>query len=134
MLHIVDFSEIPVKICSGDFMDCNLSELGSRIAARRKHMKISQHLLAEKVGISNNHMSNIERGREKPSFDVLVNLCNELKVTPDFLLMGSMHPSNIPQNVIDSLELCSEEDIKLLEIIVHHMVLRRECKWNRDNF
>ena len=97
-------------------------------------MGISQNLLAEKVGISNNHMSNIERGREKPSFDVLVNLCNELKVTPDYLLMGSMHPQGVPKNIVDSLSLCTKEDIALLGSIVEHMVQRREIDWNNDNF
>lgn len=128
------FGEFPVKIRSGDVMEGNLMEMGNRITTRRRHLGISQNLLAEKIGISNNHMSNIERGREKPSLDVLINLCNELKVTPDYLLMGSMHPQGVPQNLVDSLSLCTDEDIALLETIVSHMVLRQETKWNNDNF
>lgn len=108
--------------------------MGNRIAARRKHLGINQNQLAEKVDISKNHLSNIECGREKPSFEVLVGLCNELRVTPDYLLMGSMHPHGVPQNLVDSLSLCTDEDIALLETIVRHMVLRHEKKWNNDNF
>lgn len=93
-------------------------------------MGISQNFLAEKVDISRNHLSNIERGREKPSFDVLINLCNILRVTPDYLLMGTMHSHGVPQNLIDSLA----QDIALLEDIVHHMVIRQESDWNNDNF
>lgn len=115
-------------------MECNLVEMGSRIAARRRRLGISQNLLAEKVDISRNHLSNIERGREKPSFDVLINLCNILRVTPGYLLMGTMHSHGVPQNLIDSLALCTAEDIALLEDIVHHMVLRQESNWNNDNF
>lgn len=115
-------------------MEGNLLEMGNRIATRRRHLGISQNLLAEKIGISNNHMSNIERGREKPSFDVLISLCNALRVTPDYLLMGSMHPQGVPQNLVDSLSLCTKEDITLLEDIVRHMVIRQETKWNDDNF
>lgn len=115
-------------------MEVSLIEMGNRIAARRRHLKISQSQLAEKIDISNKHLSNIERGREKPSFEVLVGLCNELRVTPDYLLMGSMHPRGVPQNLVDSLSLCTDEDITLLETIVHHMVLRHEKKWNNDNF
>lgn len=62
----------PVKIHLGDVMEGNLMEMGNRITTRRRHLGISQNVLAEKIGISNNHMSNIERGREKPSFDVLI--------------------------------------------------------------
>lgn len=79
-------------------------------------------------------MSNFERGREKPSFDVLIGLCNALRVTPDYLLMGSMHPQGVPQNLVDSLSLCTDEDIALFETIVSHTVLRQETKWNNDNF
>lgn len=104
-------------------MECNLVEMGSRIAARRRRLGISQNFLAEKVDISRNHLSNIERGREKPSFDVLINLCNILRVTPDYLLMGTMHSHGVPQNLIDSLALCTAEDIALLEDIVHHMLI-----------
>lgn len=115
-------------------MEIGLFEMGNRIAARRKNLKISQNELAEKVDISSKHMSNIERGRERPSFEVFIGLCNALRVTPDYLLMGSMHPRGAPQNLIDSLSLCTEEDIALLETIVRQMVLRQEEKWNGDNF
>ena len=113
-------------------MDSNLVEMGNRISTRRRHLGINQNTLAEKIDISKNHLSNIECGREKPSFDVLINLCNELRVTPDYLLMGSMYPQGVPQNVIDSLSLCSADDIALLEAIVHHMVIRREDRCRQD--
>lgn len=115
-------------------MESNIVEMGKRIAARRQSLGLSQNVLAEKIDISTNHLSNIERGREKPSFDVLVGLCNTLRVTPDYLLMGSMHPQGVPQNLIDGLALCTAEDIALMETLVHHMVLRQGVKWNNDNF
>lgn len=115
-------------------MEISLIEMGNRIATRRKHMGIKQSQLAEKINITSKHLSNIECGRERPSFEVLICLCNELKVTPDYLLMGSMHPQGIPQNLIDSLSLCTKEDIALVEDIIRHMVLRQEKKWNDDNF
>lgn len=65
---------------------------------------------------------------------MLIDLCNILCVTPDYLLMGTMHSHGVPQNLIDSLALCTDEDIALLEDIVHHMVLRQERNWNNDNF
>lgn len=95
---------------------------------------MSQNTLADMIGISNNHMSNIERGRESPSLDVLISICNALQVTPDYLFMGTLHPRGVPQNLIDSLSLCSNEDILLLEQIVYHMVERRADKWNGDNY
>ena len=69
--------------------------LGNRIRLRRKELGLSQSKLAESLDISNNHMSAIENGREKPSLDKFINLCDLLKTTPDFLLLGITHPNNI---------------------------------------
>ncbi|WP_368384444.1 helix-turn-helix domain-containing protein [[Clostridium] symbiosum] len=76
--------------------------MGNRIKIRRKELRIKQAELAEKLNISNNHMSSIENGRQKPSLDIFIRICDLLNVTPDYLLLGSMHAYNIPQDIIDS--------------------------------
>lgn len=115
-------------------MELNYTGLGQRIAQRRIQMGLKQNVLAESIGISNNYLSSIERGKEKPSLEIIVNICNALQVTPDYLLMGNMYSNNIPQNVTDGLRLCSEEDLSHLSVIMQHMVERRGAKWNNDNF
>ena len=47
-------------------------KLGNRIRLRRKELGLSQSKLAELLDISNNHMSAIENGREKPSMDKFI--------------------------------------------------------------
>ena len=76
--------------------------MGNRIKIRRKELRIKQAELAERLNISNNHMSSIENGRQKPSLDIFIRICDLLNVTPDYLLLGSMHAYNIPQDIIDS--------------------------------
>ena len=76
-------------------------------------------------------MSSIENGREKPSIDVLLLLCDELNTTPDYLLLGSIHPNNIPQNIIDSLRLCCEDDIELARQFIELLVTRNTIKKNK---
>lgn len=109
-------------------------EIGRRIAERRKQQKISQQALAEILGISNNHLSGLERGKAGLSLEVLVGICNALKVTPDFLLMGSMHSGNLPKNICGNLELCSDKDLELFYKISCLMVDRNNEQWNADNF
>ena len=87
--------------------------MGNRIKIRRKELRIKQAELAERLNISNNHMSSIENGRQKPSLDIFIQICNLLNVTPDYLLLGSMHAYNIPQDIIDKLRLCNQSDIEL---------------------
>lgn len=109
-------------------------EMGNRIKLRRKELRIKQSELAEKLDISNNHISSIENGREKPSLEILLGICEELKVTPDFLLLGNMHANNIPQDIIDGLRLCNEEDIEFMRKIVEIMINRNQNNWNEKNF
>lgn len=97
-------------------------------------MGFKQNTLAERLGLSNNYLSSIERGKEKPSLEVIVSICIELQVTPDYLLMGNMYSNNVPQNIADGLRLCTKEDLTLLSIMVEHLVERQSQKWNNDNF
>lgn len=115
-------------------MELNYTGIGQRIAKSRLQMGLKQNILAERLDISNNYLSSIERGKEKPSLEVIVNICNVLQVTPDYLLMGNMYSNNVPQNIADGLRLCSKEDLSLLSVIMQHMIERQGRKWNNDNF
>ncbi len=108
--------------------------MGNRIKSRRKELRIKQNELAESLGISNNHISSIENGREKPSLDMFLKICEELKVTPDYLLLGNVHANNIPQNITEALLLCSDEDIELVSQFIELLVHRNKNTWNNKNF
>lgn len=63
-------------------------ELGYNIAYYRKHAKLTQEQLAEKVGISRQHMGAIEAPNlcRPISLDLLFNLASALEVEPYKLL------------------------------------------------
>ena len=115
-------------------MEFDYSGLGSRIASRRKQMDMKQNILAEQIGISNNYLSGIERGKENPSLDILIKLCNALEVTPDYLLLGSMRSNNIPQNITEGLRLCSKEDVEMVYELIQILIKRNGKRWSKDNF
>lgn len=106
--------------------------MGKRIQLRRKELGFTQNRLAELLEISNNHLSAIENGREKPSLEKFIALCDLLRTTPDFLLLGTLHSGSIPQNISDNLQLCSSEDIKLIGQIIELMVARNQNAWNMN--
>lgn len=132
-----DYFFSPVKIGQKErlyLIEQYYIEMGRRIKLRRKELNISQTKLAELIDVSNNHMSNIENAKTKPSMDNFIKLCEILKVTPDYLLLGSIYSNNISKNIHDKLLLCSEEDVKLADRIIELLVNRNHTKWNRDNF
>lgn len=114
-------------------MKQQLIDMGNRIKNRRKELNIKQSELAEQIGISNNHMSTIECGTGKPSIDAFLNICDILKVTPDYLLLRSMHADNVSQNIIDKLRLCNDDDLWVIEQLVEAMVRKNSYDWNERN-
>ena len=50
------------------------------IRDRREELGLSQKELAEKSGITQSFLCDIEQGRSKPSIDVAIKLANVLKV------------------------------------------------------
>lgn len=55
--------------------------IGNRVKSLRSTRKMTQALLAEKIGVSTEAVSNIERGINYPSFDTLVRIAVALDCT-----------------------------------------------------
>jgi transcriptional regulator with XRE-family HTH domain len=62
------------------------ARLGARLRARREGLGWSQAELAEKIDISANYVSVLERGLKLPTLDTLVTLAQALSVPPSELL------------------------------------------------
>ena len=107
-------------------MHINLNAMGTRMKRRRKELKMSQAELAEKVNVSNNHISSIETGKQIPSLTTFVKICEQLDTTPDFLLLGSLHTDNLPKNIYVSLAIWNKKDLPLIQFIVENLVSKRE--------
>lgn len=103
-------------------MELDLIQLGKRIKKRRKKLNLKQNELAEKLDISNNHISAIETGKQCPSLKLLIEICQELQTTPDFLLLGCMRSNNVPQELLASLRLCSEKDIQIIKTLTELLI------------
>lgn len=62
--------------------------IGSRIKERRLALKLTQHNLAQALGLTPQHISVIEQDKRIPSLSSLVKLAQELGVTVDYLATG----------------------------------------------
>ena len=106
-------------------MDLDYNAFGKRIAERRKQLHIKQRELADRLEISNNHLSGIETGRERFSIEILLRICAALDATPDFFLVGNTHLGDAPQGIIEALRLCSEEEIDVIRHLTHYFIERK---------
>lgn len=65
--------------------DAHRVALGEFIATQRRAAEMSLRQLAERAGISNPYVSQIERGLRKPSAEVLQQIANALSVSAETL-------------------------------------------------
>ncbi|MBQ7087638.1 MAG: helix-turn-helix transcriptional regulator [Clostridia bacterium] len=92
-------------------------KLGKRIKKARIDKNMTQAQLAEKLELSNNYISSIERGNAIPSLETFIAICNALEVTSDMLLTDSVYKSNefIKESIALKLERCSKKNIRIIE-------------------
>src|SRR4051812_43691176 len=70
-------------------------DIGTFIRTQREAAQVSVRQLAEKAGVSNPYLSQIERGLRKPSADVLHQIAKALRVSAEVLYVraGILEPS-----------------------------------------
>ena len=79
-----------------------LANLGSRVALIRKQTGKNQIEFAEHLGVSQSAFKNYERGASEPSVSLIVRLCEEFKVSADWLVLG--HGAESPKALYAELE------------------------------
>lgn len=71
-------------------MELDYSEIGKRIARRRKELGLRQVQVCERAGINDKYLSCIERATSIPSLEVIMKLALALDTTPDEFLTGTI--------------------------------------------
>ena len=62
--------------------------MGRRLRERRRALRLTQEKLAERVGISSSFIGHLERAEKIPSLMTVADLCSELDVSMDELVLG----------------------------------------------
>lgn len=82
------------------------SDIGEFIRQQRERSKMSLRRLADKAGISNPYLSQIERGLRKPSAEILKSLARGLSIQAESLYVqaGLLDDSSVPPTVREAIE------------------------------
>lgn len=67
-----------------------LADMGSRITARRKQLRLTQEELAEKAGVTPQMVSTAELGKKALRPENILKLCAAMNVSADYLLTGEI--------------------------------------------
>lgn len=100
----------------------DLNQIGSFIREQRERSKMSLRRLADKAGISNPYLSQIERGLRKPSAEILKALARGLSIQAESLYIqaGLLDDTSVPTSVREAIEtdekLSSRQKQVLLDV------------------
>jgi transcriptional regulator with XRE-family HTH domain len=84
----------------------NRGELGDFIRQQRERSKMSLRRLADRAGISNPYLSQIERGLRKPSAEILKSLARALSIQAEsmYVRAGLLDDGFSPPTVVEAVE------------------------------
>ena len=101
-------------------MDINYKAIGVRIKAARARKGVTQGYIANLIGLSTPHISNIETGNTNLGLPTIIHLANVLDVSVDELLCDNIKRSEkIFQNELaDLLKDCSAQELHFITEII----------------
>ena len=110
-------------------MEIDYSAIGKRIRQKRIEKNLTQEALADMVGVTSPHFSNIETGKTKLSLPTLIAIANALSVSPDVLLCDNILLSQVifegeAKQIFDD---CDAYEVRMLVDILKSMkeIIRR---------
>lgn len=114
----------------------NRKNIGQNLRTLRRQCGMTQAEIAEKTGVSTDHISHVEIGSGTISLPLLIEICKVLEVTPNDILAGEYTPDVSEENLqlqeghfLDneiSFKNINPEDMMLLHHIYQYMTNRKK--------
>ncbi len=89
--------------------------MGMRIQQSRKAAKLTQMQFSEKIGVSTQYISDLERGIVGCSISTLIKICDILDVSSDFILRGKEPAAHNPIYLSNKLSSLSPREREIME-------------------
>ena len=99
-------------------------QFGKRLRQIRTSKKITIKTVAEKIGVLETYIPQLERGEKLPSFDTLIHLANALGVTVDELVCDYIdaEKETVPSHIVKKMESLTPKQRKHVEDMVDKIV------------
>ena len=102
-----------------------LKSIGKRIYTKRKELGFTQEYLADKMNVSIQMVSNLERGNKAIKIDNLIKISEILGVSTDYILKGQNTNSDCTV-LSDKLSLLEFDDYKMIEMLIEYCINKKD--------
>lgn len=92
-------------------------EIGKRIQGRRKQMGLTQEQLADKMDVSIQMVSNLERGNKSIRIENLIKLSEILNISTDYILTGKETAEDM-QALTEQMASLSQKERKMMKLLM----------------
>ena len=93
--------------------------LSTKVKELRLKHNLTQEEFAEKIGLSLNGVSKIERNRYQPTANTIDKICSVFQITPvELLIQNSTQNSDIITNINSLLSNCPQKTLKKIYDII----------------
>lgn len=93
--------------------------INTNIKALRKKYNLTQEEFSEKIGISLQGLSNIERNRYQPTAETIDKICKAFEITPaELLIVPNNSNEELISNIITLISTCPQKKLKQIYEII----------------
>ena len=96
--------------------ETNIS-IGKRIRLTREHAGLTQELLAEKIDVTTQYISDLERGVVGASVPTIIKICQVLNVSSDYILLDRNGPIT-HGTISDHLNKLSDNHLEIINDLI----------------
>lgn len=107
-------------------MENLLQEIGQRITARRKQLRMTQEELSEMAGVTSQTISNAELGKKGLRPENIIRLCSAMDISPDYLLLGRISDGDVSVLTQKVSKLTPEQYRHLEDIVDSYIAALQE--------
>lgn len=104
-----------------------LKVIGKKIQEARKEKGYTQEYVAEKIDKSVDTFRGIENGRSVGSLESLLNICNVLEITLDYIFADLLNKKGeiLDNKLYENFQKLELRDKELVNVIIEHMKKNR---------
>lgn len=100
-----------------------LTGIGERICTKRKQLGLTQEQVADRMDVSIQMVSNLERGNKAIKIDNLIKISEILNVSTDYILTGKTTSEDC-SSLISRISLLTKDDFEMINMLVEYCINR----------
>lgn len=99
-----------------------IRELGNALKDARIDKGYTRAQFAERVNVSDRHLTSVENGERRPSYELLYSIIRSLGISADQIFYPDLAKDSDAEQIKRLYHICSDRDKKLIKAMIDAML------------